>query len=115
MDVCKMEISAPNIKSFTVSDFVNEVKFSEPTLPSLDYADIRVCDRISFHETDNKDWVVLFQGLHNVKSLTLNDSIIEGLVNISMFLEQLHSPFKRLYQDFGRGVVYLLLVITGFV
>ncbi|CAN0921106.1 Putative F-box/FBD/LRR-repeat protein At4g03220 [Linum grandiflorum] len=96
VDACKMEISAPNLKSFTLWNAWKEFAFSELTLPSLDHFDIGVIDRKEFFKTDKKDWVFLFQGLHNVKSLTLNDRIIEALVDISEFLEEQASPFKRL-------------------
>ncbi|CAN1219611.1 F-box/FBD/LRR-repeat protein At5g56420 [Linum perenne] len=64
----RIEISAPNLKSFKLCNIERSIKFSELDLPCLDCANIDcvVEDNISV-----EDWDLLFQGCHNAKSLTL--------------------------------------------
>ncbi|CAN1161554.1 F-box/FBD/LRR-repeat protein At5g56420 [Linum perenne] len=64
----RIEISAPNLKSFKLCNIERSIKFSELDLPSLDCANI---DCVVEANISVEDWDLLFQGCHNAKSLTL--------------------------------------------
>ncbi|CAN1784337.1 F-box/FBD/LRR-repeat protein At5g56420 [Linum perenne] len=74
----RIEISAPNLKSFKLCNIERSIKFSELDLPCLDCANIDcvVEDNISV-----EDWDLLFQGCHNAKSLTLCALTMEIVMN----------------------------------
>ncbi|CAN1779139.1 Putative F-box/LRR-repeat protein At3g18150 [Linum perenne] len=98
MDVDKFEIFAPNLISFTLSDFNEGLEFSEIMLPSLEHVHIQVTPDHFYveHDITKENWVFMFQGFRHVKSLTLSRRIIKQLCKISEFLVQQHSPFTRL-------------------
>ncbi|CAL1375775.1 unnamed protein product [Linum trigynum] len=85
----KIDVSAPCLKFFTLDDAMVPLGFSELSLPSLDYADIRM------NRTADLYLIALFFGLHNAKSLTLDSKTIQEVSKFNN-LEHLPSPFTRL-------------------
>ncbi|CAI0413398.1 unnamed protein product [Linum tenue] len=95
-----VEVYAPKLERFVLWHDVQYLTLSNLTLPSLDHADIWVCDEHDFVK-DNKELVhqqfmTLFQGLHNAKSLKLYWATVEVLKDFCGVLEEQPSPFKRL-------------------
>ncbi|CAN0900274.1 F-box/LRR-repeat protein At5g02910 [Linum grandiflorum] len=98
VDVPKLEIFAPKLKSFILLTD-GRLEFSEITLPSLVHADIRRQLDYSVDEDDDiveQHLAFIFHGLRNVESLTLCNNFSEAVLRISKFLEQQPCPFKRL-------------------
>ncbi|CAN0842171.1 Putative F-box/LRR-repeat protein At3g18150 [Linum grandiflorum] len=100
MHLWKMEISAPNLLSFTLLDFNDGIAFAEITVPSLEHVDVQVTPDPRFFDVvsdiTKEHWIFMFQGFRNVKSITLSNRIIKALCNISDFLKKQDSPFTRL-------------------
>ncbi|CAN0879062.1 Putative F-box/FBD/LRR-repeat protein At4g03220 [Linum grandiflorum] len=99
----KMEIHAPKLKRFYL-EYVNYlVDFTELTVPSLDHAHIRV-HSLTGYDYPKGDWnghikqhiIPLFHGLNNVTSFVLGYGTDQMLRDISDYLENQPSPFKRL-------------------
>ncbi|CAN1334956.1 hypothetical protein LINPERPRIM_LOCUS36575 [Linum perenne] len=93
----RIEVYAPNLKSFFFHkvDFVNE--FLELTLPSLDHVDIMLYGQGFEYLDDLRTHIItFFTGLCTVTSLALDHSTTEILDYILKFLQKQISPFTRL-------------------
>ncbi|CAI0441637.1 unnamed protein product [Linum tenue] len=96
-----IEIHAPKLESFALTDDVGTLRgLSNLSLPSLNHADVSVWDDHHFVK-DNKEvarqqFVSLFQGLHNAKSLKLYWETIEVMSELTVGLADQPSPFTRL-------------------
>ncbi|CAN1175845.1 Putative FBD-associated F-box protein At5g56440 [Linum perenne] len=96
LNIERIEISAPKLKSLTVHP-VEIDGFFELDLPSLDYADIKFAGYTTcISHFEEEDWDFFFQGCCNVKSLTLCTEIIEELCYIYRYSKLGPSPFTRL-------------------
>ncbi|CAN0841443.1 Putative F-box/LRR-repeat protein At5g02930 [Linum grandiflorum] len=95
MEVYKLEIFAPKLKSFKLCGA--KMEFSELTLPSLLHADIEINEGIIRDSGVEKEHMVfMFHGLRNVKSLKLCIVTIHVVNGMSEFLVEQPCPFTQL-------------------
>ncbi|CAN1234994.1 F-box protein At1g60400 [Linum perenne] len=106
LNIERIEISAPKLKSLTVHP-VEIDGFFELDLPSLDYADIKFAGYTTcISHFEEEDWDFFFQGCCNVKSLTLCTEIIEVPCALCKFELEADLFFVLAY-------VYLVVMCAG--
>ncbi|CAN1778798.1 F-box/FBD/LRR-repeat protein At4g00160 [Linum perenne] len=91
----EIEIFAPNLKSFIVSECEELLRFSEPAFPTLEHGtfDMGTGD---YDILPKETAVLLLQAFRNVKSLTVGKFTNKLLCEDFEFLEQQPSSFTRL-------------------
>ncbi|CAN1139611.1 hypothetical protein LINPERHAP2_LOCUS11381, partial [Linum perenne] len=97
--LCRIEINAPNLKSFLFHNFHAIVEFTEMDLSSLDHADVLIDDESAVDDDFIRHaqyFINFFNGLGNLKSLVLRSTTLKILRYISENLKYKPSPFTRL-------------------
>ncbi|CAN1300090.1 F-box/LRR-repeat protein At3g26922 [Linum perenne] len=95
LDFSEIEIFAPNLKTFRVSNCGELLRFLEPAFPSLEHGTFEIAwGDYNFYTKETV--VLLLQAFRNVKSLTVGDYTSKLLCLDFEFLEQQQSPFTRL-------------------
>ncbi|CAL1393399.1 unnamed protein product [Linum trigynum] len=95
----KLEIFAPELKFFDITDIARSPILYQLALPSLDHGIISVHDngRVEKNKEEMKaSCISLLQGLHNASSLNVHSHFLELLSSNYDFLEDQSSPFTRL-------------------
>ncbi|CAN1138707.1 F-box/LRR-repeat protein At3g26922 [Linum perenne] len=91
----KIEIFAPNLKTFRVWNCGDLLRFLEPAFPSLEHGTFEMGSG-DYDFFPKETVVLLLQAFGNVKSLTIGSDTIKLLCEDFEFLEQQPSSFTRL-------------------